>query len=68
MTGYRDMFVRNATEPIQGTLTVELWETKKEAWLAKQERACAVINNRLGYNGREAVKNLSTVAEIIAKV
>lgn len=68
MTRYGDMFVQNATEPIQGTLTAELCEAKKEAWFAKQERASAVINNRLGYNGREAVKGLSTVAEIIAKV
>ena len=62
------MFIRNATEPTQGTPTAELWKAKKEAWFAKQERACAVINNRLGYNGREAVKDLTTVARIIAKV
>ncbi len=47
--GYGDMFIRNATEPTQGTHTAELWKAKKEAWFAKQERACAVINNRLGY-------------------
>ncbi len=68
MTGYGDMFIRNATEPTQGTLTAKLWKAKKEAWFAKQKRACAVINNRLGYNGREAIKSLTTVAKIIAKV
>ena len=68
MTEYRDMFVWNATKPIQGTLTLDLWEAKKKVWLAKQERLCAVINNCLSYNGCEAVKNLSTITKIIAKI
>ncbi len=42
--------------------------SQKEAWFAKQERACAVINNRLGYNVCLAVKGPTTVAKIIAKV
>ena len=71
------MFIRNATKPTQGTLTTELWEAKKEAWFAKQERACIVINNRLSYNSCKAVKGLTTITvvkglttitKIIAKV
>lgn len=68
MIGYRDMFLQIATNPMKDTLTVKLWVAKKEAWLQKQESVYAIINNRLGYNGREAVKIFSTMAEIIAKI
>ena len=56
MTGFGDLLARNASLPEQGTLSAETWEAKKESWTAKQERACAVIRNRLGYNARESVK------------
>lgn len=68
MTGFGDLLVRNALPPKQGTLTTELWKTKKESSTAKQERACAVIRNRLGYNARESVQTLSTVATILSKI
>lgn len=68
MTGFGDLLARNASFPKQGTLSAETWEAKKESWTAKQERACAVIRNRLGYNARKSVKLFSTVATILSKI
>ena len=68
MTGFGDLLSRNALLPEQGTLSAETWEAKKESWTAKQERAFAVIRNRLGYNARESVKLLTTVATILNKI
>ena len=65
MTGFGDLFARNASLPKQGTLSNETWEAKKESWTIKQERACAVIRNRLGYNTRESVKLLATIVTIL---
>lgn len=68
MNGYGDLFLRNAIEPVQGHLTVEAWTTKKESWTNKQERACAVIRNRLGYNGRQTVVDVTTVSTMMEKI
>lgn len=68
MTGFGDLLVRNAVLPTEGNLSNEAWEAKKETWTAKQERAFAVIKNRLGYNARESVKTITTVETILSKV
>lgn len=68
MTGYGDIFIWNVTKLTYGTLITELWEAKKEAWFVKQECACTIINNCLGYNGFKVVKGLTTITKIIAKV
>lgn len=68
MTGFGDLLTRNALLPDKGTLTDEAWDLKKEIWTTKQERACAVIRNRLGYNARESIKSLTTVATILTKI
>lgn len=62
------MFVKNSIKPIQKTLIVKIWEAIKEDWPAKHKCACKVINNCFFYNRYEAVKNLNTIAKIIAKV
>ena len=68
MTGFGNFLAQNASLPKQGTLSAETWEAKKESWIAKQERACAVIRNCLGYNARKSVKLLVTVATILSKI
>lgn len=68
MIGYGDMFIYNVTKPTQGTFITKLWKAKKEVQFVKQERAYAIINNRLSYNNCKAIKNLITVIKIIAKV
>ena len=68
MTGFGDLLTRNASLSKQSTLSAETWEAKKEFWTAKQERTCAVIRNRLGYNVRKSVKLLATIATILNKI
>ena len=68
MTRFGDLLAQNASLPEQGTLSAETWEAKKESWTAKQERACAVIRNRLGYNACKSIKLLVTVATILSKI
>lgn len=68
MAGFGDLLTRQATSPPQDSLTVDAWTTKKELWTEKEERACAAIRNRLGYNARSAVENLTTVSTILAKI
>ncbi len=68
MTGFGDLLVRSASLPEQSIFSAEIWEVKKESWTAKQERTCAVMRNRLGYNACESVKLLVTVATILSKI
>ncbi len=68
MNGYGNLFLRNAIEPVQVDLTNEAWTIKKESWTDKQERTCAVIRNRSGYNGRQIVADFTTVSTMIAKI
>lgn len=68
MIGYGDMFIQNATKPIQSTFIIKFQKAKKEAWLAKQKRLCIVINNCLGYNNYEVIKNLNIITKIITKI
>lgn len=68
MAGFGDLLTRQATSSLQGDLTVEAWNTKKDLWTKKQERACAAIQNCLGYNTRSAIEDLTTVSTILAKV
>src|SRR5438045_3577222 len=58
MNGFGDLLGRNKDRPLdQGTLSPKEFEAKQEAWLDKQERACAAVRSRLGYNAREEVKD-----------
>lgn len=68
MAGFRNLLTRQATSPLQGDLTVEAWNKKKDLRTEKQERAYAAICNRLGYNARSAIEDLITVSTIVAKV
>lgn len=43
MAGFEDLLTRQATSPLQGELTIEAWNAKKDLWTEKQERACAAI-------------------------
>jgi len=58
MNGFEDLLGRNKDMPNKGTLTEETYETKKDTWLDKQERACAVVRSRLGYNARKVFAKL----------
>jgi hypothetical protein len=62
MNGFGDLFGRNKAMPERGSLTVTAYDAKKENWFDKQERACAAVRSRLGYNAREEVKG-ATVLE-----
>ena len=35
MAGFGDLLTRHATSPLQGDLTVEAWNTKKDLWTEK---------------------------------
>ena len=65
MNGFGDLLGRNKDRPLdQGTLSPKEFEAKQEAWLDKQERACAAVRSRLGYNAREEVKDKAVLDEM----
>src|SRR5438045_9220729 len=65
MNGFGDLLGRNKDRPLdQGTLSPKEFEAKQEAWLDRQERACAAVRSRLGYNAREEVKDKAVLDEM----
>ncbi|SLM33937.1 Ribonuclease H-like domain [Lasallia pustulata] len=44
------------------------FDQRTEEWEEKQESACAAVKSRLGYNGRELVKNKTQVLEILVEI
>ena len=65
MNGFGDLLGRNKDRPLdQGALSPKEFEAKQETWLDKQERACAAVRSRLGYNAREEVKDKSVLDEV----
>jgi hypothetical protein len=66
MNGFGDLLGRNKAMPEeQGTHRSNTFEQKKEAWLDKQERACAAARSRLGYNAREEVKDKAVLDQLL---
>jgi hypothetical protein len=66
MNGFGDLLGRNKAMPEEpGTHRSNTFEQKKEAWLDKQERACAAARSRLGYNAREEVKGKAVLDELL---
>ena len=68
INGHGDLLGRHKKQPEKGNLTDDVYDTKVEAWLDKQERACAAVRNRCGYNAREEVKKETTVDSLLNKL
>ena len=69
INGYSTLLKRNTSPPTQKIEeAIDDFEDRMEVWEEKQARACAAIRNRLGYNGRELVKGLTRVHEILLQV
>lgn len=66
MNSFGDLFGRNKALPERGSLAITAYDTKKENWFDKQERACAAVRSRLGYNAREEVKGTTVLEKLFA--
>ena len=69
MNGFQALLVRDKTRPTQReNEDTATYQDRVERWEDKQERACAVIRHRCGFNAREEIKDSSTVDEILSKL
>jgi hypothetical protein len=66
--GYNDILTRDRDQaPARAAgVTVAAHAARVEAWNDKQERACAAIRNRFGYNARALIEGTATAAEASA--
>jgi len=69
MYGYQSLLTRNKESPILTPGADPAAHAQKlEVWEDKQERACAIIRSRCGFNAREEIKDQSTVDNALAKL
>jgi hypothetical protein len=64
MNGYADLLSRSKERPPQGTLSELDYRIVTETWLSRQERACAIIKNRCGWNADAELKR-SDIADAL---